>query len=246
MDWNFSIPARGQIDEWKIDLITLLKESGLDSSLTPEQREEVERSRLWLCAVIDCRTRVILGISLCKTPTSNDALRALSLVFKDKSKISEAFGCETDWKQHCGIGALVADNGSAFVSDAFRAAVLGLGIDLAFGPAGKPQLRGTIERMFRTYVLQLMILLSGRTFSNSIDRGDYPAEYLAALDLDELQEVFVRFIVDIYHNCPHEGLNGETPANCWDRLSKKTAYATPPSILKCFGLRTKRETHTNR
>ena len=72
-------------------------------------------------------------------------------------------------------------------------------------------------------------MLIGRTFSNSVERGDYPSEDWAALTDDELAEIFTLFIVDIYHNTPHSGLKGETPANAWKRLSNEQNVTPPPN-----------------
>jgi len=82
-------------------------------------------------------------------------------------------------------------------------------------------------------------MLTGRTFSNPQERGDYPSEARAALTDDDLIKVFIRFIVDIYHNEPHGGLQGETPANAWKRLAKEQGVTAPPdstAICSVFGI----------
>ncbi|THK34060.1 hypothetical protein EHS39_32535 [Ensifer sp. MPMI2T] len=71
-------------------------------------------------------------------------------------------------------------------------------------------------------------MLTGRTFSNPEERGDYPSEQWASLTDDELARIFTIFVVDIYHNTPHAGLNGETPANAWKRLAAERAVTAPP------------------
>jgi putative transposase len=54
-----------------------------------------------------------------------------------------------------------------------------------------------------------------------MERGDYPSEHLASLNDEALMQILTLYVVDVYHNTPHRGLNGETPNNCWDRLSKQ-------------------------
>jgi hypothetical protein len=71
-------------------------------------------------------------------------------------------------------------------------------------------------------------MLIGRTFSNPQERGDYPSEQWASLTDDELATIFTAFIVDIYHNTPHSGLKGETPANAWKRLNAEQGVTAPP------------------
>ena len=43
---------------------------------------------------------------------------------------------------------------------------------------------------------------------------------------DDLCAPLMRGVVDIYHHTPHAGLGGETPGNCWIRLTESVAPAT--------------------
>jgi putative transposase len=101
-----------------------------------------------------------------------------------------------------------------------------LGIRAERAPAGLPEMRVRIERLFRTMSTSLMPLLTGRTFSDVVSKGDANPESQAALTVEEVSEALVRWIVDVYHNNPHEGLNGQTPANCWKRVVE--AYGVQP------------------
>lgn len=88
-------------------------------------------------------------------------------------------------------------------------------------------MRGQIERYFKTLGHRLLPLLSGRTGYSPKDRGDYPSEDMPCLTDDEIIQLIVRFVVDVYHNEPHEALGGETPKDCWDRLTKEVQ---PPAM----------------
>ncbi|OSP54462.1 Mu transposase C-terminal domain-containing protein [Pseudoruegeria sp. SK021] len=219
---------RVEMDEWLIDVSTLLGDSGALDGLSPEERARFEVGRRWIYVALDCATRCVLGFRIVATPNSSDAIRTLHMILQDKTSIAEAAGCESIWDQSGGIGALVTDQGSAFAAEIFRMAVADLGSTYEAPPAGVPKLRSRVERIFRTFGLQLAPMLIGRTFSDSRERGDYPSEKWAALTDDELARVFTLFIVDIYHNTPHSGLNGETPANAWKRLSAEMGVTPPP------------------
>lgn len=219
---------RVEMDEWQIDLATLLGDSGALVGLPPEDRAKFEVGRRWIYVAIDCATRCVLGFRIVVTPNSQDAIRTLNLIIQDKTTIAEAAGCESRWDQSGGIGVLVTDQGSAFAAEVFRMAVADMGATYEAPPAGVPKLRARIERIFRTFGQQLAPMLIGRTFSNPIERGDYPSEQWAALTDDELAEIFTLFIVDIYHNTPHAGLKGETPAHAWKRLSAEQGVTPPP------------------
>lgn len=228
---------RVEMDENRLDVISLLTPSGILAHLPPEQVERL-KGRRWLYTAKDCATKCILAIRLAETPNAQDAIRTLRDVMHDRTPYALATGCESPWDQVAGIGTLVTDQGSAFISEDFRSVAASLGLILHFPPAGQPQMRGNIESFFRTVGHKLMPLLSGRTFFNPVDRGDYPSEQLACLDDDDLIRILLTFIVDIYHNEPHGSLKGETPANCWKRLATEQGLLPVPdglTLRKTFG-----------
>ncbi|MFS4439631.1 Mu transposase C-terminal domain-containing protein [Paracoccaceae bacterium GXU_MW_L88] len=219
---------RLEIDDWEIDLMTLLGESGALDYLSEDQRARLDVGRRWICVIIDCATRCILGFRLTKSPNTANAIETLRLATRDKSAIAEAAGCTSPWDQYGGPGAVCSDQGPSFVDIRFKTAVADLGATSEAPVAGVPKLRARIERLFRSLGMQLVPLLIGRTFSNPVARGDYPSETVAALTDDELAQIFTLFIVDIYHNTPHGGLKGETPANAWARLARTQGVTPPP------------------
>lgn len=218
---------RIEMDEWQIDLMTLFCDAGLFDTLPHAERAKMI-GRRWIYVAMDCATRCVVSLLIVEKPNSSDAIRALELITIDKSPIAQAADCLTPWDQHGGIGILVTDNGSAFAAESFRLAVVDLGATYEAPPAGVPKLRARIERVFRTFSTKLAPMLTGRTFSNSVERGDYPSEARAALTDDDLVKAFTLFIVDIYHNTPHGGLKGETPANAGKRLMAEQGVTPPP------------------
>ncbi|RMC37439.1 Mu transposase C-terminal domain-containing protein [Paracoccus alkanivorans] len=229
---------RVEMDENQLDVISLLTLSGIWDHLPPERQAQFEKGRRWLYIAVDCATKCILTMRLAETPNSADAIRALRDIFIDKTPIARAADCESKWHHHGGIGTLVTDMGAAFVSDDFQGTVSSLAITAHLPPAGIPWLRGHVESFFRTFGHQLMPLLSGRTFFNSVERGDYPSEQLACLCDDDLIRILLTYVVDIYHNQPHGSLGGETPNEAWDRLVAE--HGTPPvpdglTLRRAFG-----------
>lgn len=229
---------RVEMDENLLDVISLLTLSGIWDHLPPDRQERFEAGRRWLYVALDCATRCILSMRLAETPNSEDAIKALRDIFIDKTPIARAAGCESTWHHHGGIGTLVTDQGSAFVSDVFQGAASSLGITTHLPPAGLPWLRGHIESFFRTYGHQLMPLLAGRTFFDTVQRGDYPSKQLACLCDDDLITILLTYVVDIYHNQPHGSLGGETPNQAWIRLVAKHGALPVPdgmTLRKAFG-----------
>ncbi|WP_322891449.1 MULTISPECIES: Mu transposase C-terminal domain-containing protein [unclassified Yoonia] len=210
---------RVEIDETKIDLITIMAQSGLLGLFTTEELTELgldnTKDRWWLVVAIDCRTRMIVGMQLTRNPTTSAALECLRMTMTPKGHFADAVGALTPWNASGKCETLVADNG-VFKSIRFTDACADLGVDVLRTIAGSPSMRGTIERLFRTASMKLFSRLSGRTFSNVLQRGDHPSEDRACLYPEDLCFALVRWIVDIYHNTSHEGLGGRTPLQQWE------------------------------
>lgn len=233
---------RIEMDEWQIDLLTFLESAGIDVS--DPKFDELRTGRFWMCVAIDAATRVILAIKVARTPNFETALATLWLAMRNKSEISRQLGCKKAWSQHGHIFNVVVDNGSSFVNPDFKAALSDLGIGYEVLPAGVPKLRSRIERVFRTLGTMLMPFLTGRTFGNSQERGDYPADQYVVHTADSIVELMVRFVVDAYHHRPHRGLEYATPADTWDRLMGLYGYspAKSPHVLRHFlGIPLKRQ-----
>ncbi|WP_170783748.1 Mu transposase C-terminal domain-containing protein [Ruegeria lacuscaerulensis] len=208
-----------QIDEWKIDLITLMADSGLLGLFSTDELLELglnnEKARWWITAAIDCRTRCFVGMKLARNPKASGAIDCLRMSMCDKGEWADRVGAVSGWHMAATPEMVVTDNGSAFKSGVFTDVCAELWIVLERTIAGIPGMRGTVERLFRTAGLTLLHRLNGRTFSSVLERGDHPSEDRACLTSEDLCYALVRWIVDIYHNTPHSGLGGRTPLEQW-------------------------------
>ncbi|WP_220475098.1 Mu transposase C-terminal domain-containing protein [Paracoccus sp. JM45] len=235
---------RIEMDDWEIDLMSLLGESGALDRFSSEERARLDVGRRWLCLAIDCATRCIVAFRLTEKPETENALAVLHLITQDKTPISQAANCSSPWNQYGGIGTVVTDQGVTLTAKLIRMAVSDLGGTYEAPAAGQPKLRARVERIFRTLGQQLAPMLTGRTFGNPRERGDYPSEKLAALTDDDLAQIITLFIVDIYHKSPHAGLGGETPENAWKRLASEQGVTLPPDANNrraVFGLELERK-----
>ncbi len=219
---------RVEMDEWRVHLKTYLVWSGLFERLSPLQQGKVEASRAWLSVAIDCATRCILAMRLVQNPSASSAISTLAMVVTDKTQIAESHGARSAWGMFGTPEQLFCDNGSAYANDEFKSVVADLGVSMNLVPAGLPLLRGTVERVFRTMDTQLMSFFPGRTFGNVVEAEGYNSDALASLDTEELCTALVRWVVDVYHRQPHEGLGGATPYDTWYDLVKKYGVSPPP------------------
>lgn len=223
---------RVEIDENTFDLISVMHSSELWDLFTEEERHAVgldnSKNRWVLTVAICAATRCILGMVISRGAKPTAALQCLQMVVSDKGQWADAVRARGSWDMHLTPELIVTDNGTAFKSEVFRFACADLGISVEHGIAGMPQLRARNERFFETMANAVPPLSPGRTFSDIITKGDADPRERAALTFDDVAFALVRWIVDGYHNTPHRGLGGETPLQCWRRLTAEYGVTPPP------------------
>ncbi|MCL7466745.1 DDE-type integrase/transposase/recombinase [Phaeovulum sp. NW3] len=224
---------RVDIDEHRVDAITLMASAGLEQYLTPEELEALGldgKNKRWLITVAICATtRCIVGMTITREAKGSAATQVLQMIVQDKGKWANSVAALGSWDMHGRPEKVVTDNGPAFISEVFRHACSDLGVVHEFTPPATPEQRARIERLFRTVSTNLMRRLSGHTFSSIMEKGDANPQNRAALNFEDFAFALVRWIVDIYHNLPNEGLHGETPLECWRRLLQGVGVAPAPS-----------------
>ncbi len=231
-----------QVDEWEEDARSIILSGPMREGLDQATIKALPRGRRWMYIVIDVATRYIVGFGLSTSQQSEAAIRALHSATRDKTDLAQAAGAEFDW-----IGfyfeSLESDTGSAFHAETSQRAVEIIGATYKFGQTGQPEFRAIIERLFKTFTHRAMPYIPGRTFSNPQERGNYDTEGLAVLTDDQLALIFIRYIVDVYHQSPHAGLFNETPADALTRLSGQVGLPekrSPRVRRRAFGLRAER------
>lgn len=219
---------RGEGDEWTVDIHALLAESLVWAELTPMERKAFETVRLTFSGIIDVATKCIFGLRITDTaPSIETAYATLEMTTRDKTFLAEAAGCRYPWEMCGTFRSIGLDSATWFVSDGIKGALLDSGCRSIYPPSGEPYLRGTIERFFRTISSLGLQEFSGQTFSNIVDKGDSNPEEDASVRKDLLVNIFIRLIVDVYHNTPHAGLGGMTPRQAWLEMTRK--HPVPPA-----------------
>ena len=198
--------------------------------------------RRWLYVVVDVATRYVVGFVVASTQNSSSAIRALEMATRSKDDIAVAVGSSCHW---VGITpeSVRTDTGSAFSAKDFLRAANEIFATYFYPMVGEPGFRPYIERLFGTFTMIPMPYVPGRTFRDPKERGDYDSDSKAVLTDDQLALIFIRYILDVYHQSPHDGLNGETPENAMKRLAG--TVGVPPALpsamrRRAFGLRKER------
>lgn len=183
--------------------------------------------RPWITVAIDRYSRVILGFYISfRAPSAQSVLQCLKRAILPKADWGKVVSLH---REHPGYGIpyLVAvDNGMDLHADAVQMVCGEMGISMLYCPAGQPEFKGAVERVIGTIQRSVMHKLPGTVFSCVDERGDYPAEKLAAIDLKTLTQILIKWIVDEYHHTPHRAL-GMTPAEKWQQGIANTRVELP-------------------
>lgn len=218
---------RVEMDEMKLHLHTYMVTNDIWKLLPEEAQKLVIRRRPWVCLAKDVATKCVLGMSASMEASTDSVLNTIRMIVSDKSQIASDVGSKSGWGMAIRPSHIYTDNGSTMVNGRTGLAMAGLGIKHERTIAGEPQMRGNIESVMRVPNTRLFPLFTGNSFSNVVARGDYPAEKRASMTVIAIVNILFRHLLDDYHNRPHRGLGGETPANAWKRLMHKY----PPSPL---------------
>lgn len=211
-----------QIDHAIIDLMVV-------SALT---RQVIGRP--WITLAIDVFSRCVVGYYMSFDPPDQTSV-ALALEHSCLPKEKWLRSIELEGKVKYPVFGKMAriawDNARTFKAASLLAQCERYGIEVRPRPVRRPHYGAYIERYIGT-MMGAVHLLPGTTFSNSKQRGDYPSEKKAMLSLAELEQWLALEIAGVYHNSPHRGLGGKTPAQVWSEywINEQGAIRFPPMI----------------
>jgi putative transposase len=220
---------RVEVDAWNIHLYMLAVGIGLWDYFPETLREIMKPLRMWLTAALCCTTRCYVGLWMSKTVDAISTLKALRMIFTDKTALASSFGAVTPWEYRGTPELLAFDTGAENFNEDVVAALTDLRIPFLFPMVGAPTARGRIERSFRTLDQRLVSNLCGRAMPVTV-RKQYEGEARACTTIDQAVKVMLRYIVDGYHNTPHAGLGGQTPRSKWLDASREFGVQRCPDI----------------
>lgn len=192
--------------------------------------QNLELERVWLLALLDVCTRVVLGWHLALSAEYNrhDVIKALESALKPRRKRASfsisglhyeprgGFASEVirqteyatwEWLRYDNARCHLAADTLAMVCDS-------LGCHVDAGPYGEPNERPYIERFFGTVGSTLSNRLPGTTGANPQDvrraLSDIGSKTEMLLSIDELAELLDVTFAN-YNGSPHDGLGGRSP-----------------------------------
>lgn len=212
-----------QFDGHKIDAMIAIKFKTLEGDIVVKPM-----SRIWLLAIIDVATRVILGYHLCLNTeySSADVLKCIENAIKPKEKITFTIPRLT-YPENGGFHSLcIADAEWAlwdeFLYDNAKANLAKnvtqkltqvVKCSVNAGPVATPERRGLVERFFKTleergYHRLVSTVGNGPKDPRRRNSEQHAVKYeISESEIGELTEV----LIANYNNTPHDGINGFTP-----------------------------------
>ena len=190
-----------------------------------------------LTVAVDKYSRIVTGYYISfNAPSSYAVLQCLKQTIRPKDELLKRFpDIKNQWPVFGIPDLLATDNGMDLHAEALKKTCLELGIQILYCPAKAPEMKGSIERFNKTLNGGLIHKLPGTTFSNINERGDYPSEDLAAIDMETLVHLVTKWIVDVYNVTPQRDI-GDTPLNKWiesarHRVTELPVYPTQLDVM---------------
>lgn len=213
------------LDRWEID------HTVLDVTLVDPDTGLVI-GRPYLTIVIDRYSRMIMAYWIhFSAPNTESVLCVIEKAITPKAAwLARYPKVKNYWPAHGLPLRIVPDNAAEFHADNLITAFTEMGIEIMFPRSRGPQMKGAVERFFRTLNMGLIHTLPGTTFSNVKDRADYRSEKHACLTLSTLESALIKWIVDIYHQMPHKGLASRTPMDVWKSMERTRVIQMPADL----------------
>ncbi len=212
---------RVEIDHTRSDLIVI------------DDRDNLPLGRLTLTYCLDTATRYPLGYYLGFEPPSYlTVMECLHHAICPQGDMVTQYGTEHQWLAYGIPATLVIDNGKEFIGHDLEDACLLLGMVLQYTPVQTPQFKAGVERMFGSLNTMFFHALPGTTFSNPTERGSYDSTEQACVYFSEVDKMLHIFLLDIYAERFHRGLNG-IPARAWEeKIQRGFTPALPPDAAE--------------
>lgn len=176
--------------------------------------------RPWLTIALDVATRCVLSFYVgMERPGAATVGLLLTRAALSKAPWLAKIEADAEWPMRGIPRVLHLDNAAEFKSRALRSGCREYGIHLMYRPVGRPHFGGHIERLNRT-LMERVRGLPGATGSSPKGRKARQSEKTASLTLREFEQWLAIEIARRYHQVPHRGLLGATPADAWRMLAR--------------------------
>jgi putative transposase len=180
-----------QIDHTKVDVMLVDEET----------REDIGRP--YITVAIDVYSRMVYGfyISL-EAPSYFSVGQALLNAILPKDDLLKMYNVDGEWPVFGLPRAVSMDNAKEFRSVSLQKFCSEYRIKDIYRPVARSHFGGIIERMVKVS-MEKMHLIPGTTFSSVQKKGTYDSAKNAIMTINELEQWYTDFIINIYHKTVH-------------------------------------------
>ena len=191
-----------------------------------EQLSREALDRPWITFLMEIYTRCIIGFYVSfGDPSIFRCGRAVVNALLPKQPLLEQMGLPTSgpeavqYEMYGHFNKLHCDHAKPHKAKAFRSACYQINIDPDIRPKGPANYGTHIERLIGNFVGRQRLLI-GSTGGDVSERDGYDPHEAAVMDRPSFERWLVLQIA-IYHNEPHDGLGGMSPAHAWQKALQK-------------------------
>lgn len=196
-----------------------------------DSENRVSIGRPWITIAIDVYSRMVVGYYISFDPPGmlGTGICIANLMLPKGSWMSQ-LGVSYDYPCMGRPRVIHLDNAKEFHSHTLDRGCQEYGIDIHFRKVATPRYGGHIERLMGTFAKEIKAL-SGTTFSNYIQKGDYNSTQRAAFTLKKFEEWIAHMFLGVYHQSVHSSL-GEPPLAKYKKAFLGTKDAPFPGLVE--------------
>lgn len=184
-----------QIDHTPVDIILV------------DEKSRKPLHRPWLTVAIDVYSRMVVGFYISfDTPGALGTGICIANSILPKEDWLVKMGVNGEWPCWGIMQTIHVDNAKEFRGNMLKRACREYGINIDFRPVATPRYGGHVERLLGAFSKEIHDL-PGTTFSNPNDRRNYDSAKNASFTLSEFEKWLSVYIVNIYHQSEHSGIN---------------------------------------
>lgn len=211
----------------------------LDIILVDDQHRQ-PIGRPWITLAFDVYSRMVTGFYVSfDPPGALSTGLCLTHAILTKEKWLSRYPTQSQWPVWGLPHKVHVDNAKEFRGNMLQRGCDQYGIDLEWRPVVRPNFGGHIERVLGSFAKEIHTL-PGTTFSNTRAKGEYDSEGRAALTLSEFEQWLTIYIVDVYHQKLHSGIE-KPPIQAWEHgilgSAERPGSGLPAKVADEFKLR---------
>jgi putative transposase len=192
-------------ERWQVD------HSRLDIWVREKVNSKWQPAQVYLSVALDAHSRAIAGIWLStRYPDSWTVALLLRQAILPKQ--------HPDWKNRGVPNIYQPDRGRDFMANSIMISLGYLGISRDPDPPHYPNRKGKIERWFLTLDRGCLRMLPGHMAAIGVTMGAAEKHVAELLELPDLREEIVKYIVESYHQRTHSE-TGRKPAGFWEETA---------------------------